>query len=222
MTDKFVMLSLDDKKAKIIADALGNATARKILDYLSEKEASASEVSKELGLALSTTEYNLNNLVNAGLLEVKEFKWSPKGRQVDIYKIKRKYIIIAPSKSNNVKEALRRILPVGGIGLIISGLIEYYTEDRTIKVPFITETVTKTVSKVGPESAGSAMMQDAIAEASRNAPSASPDIVANITTQVTEKFTDVALPNPHYGYWFFFGLIVALLLYFVFNWRFRK
>ena len=34
MTEKFIMVSLEEEKAKKIAEALCNKTARKILDYL--------------------------------------------------------------------------------------------------------------------------------------------------------------------------------------------
>ena len=112
MDEKFVLVSLDEKKAKDLAEVISNNTSRKILDFLSEKEATSIDISKKLGIAISTVEYNIKKLVESGLVEAKEFKWSPKGRQQDIYKIKKRYIVITPGKSTELREILRKIIPV--------------------------------------------------------------------------------------------------------------
>ena len=127
MTKKtFVLLSLDDAKSKDIAKVISNPTAKKILDYLgSKEEASATEISKELNLPLNTTEYNLNALIKSGLLESPEFKWSEKGKKVDIYKIAKKLIVIAPKGTESLANRLSGILPailvtaIGSIALYL-------------------------------------------------------------------------------------------------------
>lgn len=224
MAEKFILVSLDDEKSKELADVISNKTARKILDYLSEKEGSSSEIGKDLGIALSTVEYNLKNLVKAGLVEVEEFKWSPKGRAMDIYKVKKKYIVIAPEKSSELREILRKVLPVGLVGLVVGGFIEFFSGSKIIKVPFTKEIVTKTITE-GRQVGDKAVQASAevARESAASAPAALADgasePIINVTTQVTEVVKDVVLPNPHYGLWFILGLVVALGLYILFSLR---
>ena len=84
MTEKFLMISLEEEKTKKVVEALSNNTARKILEYLSEKEeASESQIAKEVGIPLSTAHYNIKNLVECQLVESKEFIWSQKGKKIE-------------------------------------------------------------------------------------------------------------------------------------------
>ncbi len=126
MSEKFIMVSLKDEKAKKLAEVISNDTARKISDYLSDhEEATLNEISKDLNIPLSTVDYNIKNLLKSSLIESKEFKWSPKGRHIDIYKLANKHIIISTKKSSEIQEILKQILPLGIIGLIIGSLIEF-------------------------------------------------------------------------------------------------
>ena len=58
---------------------------------------------------------------------VEEFHYSPKGREVNHYKLANKYIIIAPQKISGLREKLKGILPVGLVVLGISGIIKIIT-----------------------------------------------------------------------------------------------
>ncbi len=93
MTEKFIMVNLEDKKAKELANVIGNDTSRKILDFLSNKNATETEISKELNLAASTVNYNMKHLLKSGLVETKDFFWSDKGNKVNVYKISNKRFI---------------------------------------------------------------------------------------------------------------------------------
>lgn len=220
------MVSLNDKKAKELAEVISNATSRKILDFLSEKEATATDISKALNIPLSTLNYNLKNLIKNDLIEVKEFKWSPKGREQDIYKVKKKYIVITPGKSEGLlfKEALKKIVPVTLIGLILAGGIEYFTRTKkALQIPFTREVITKTIGEetamVGEASAGATA---ALAEDAGIAQDAMTEPIANVTTQVTQTFNEIVLPNPHFGLYFFIGFIIAMLLILIFLHRKTK
>ena len=83
MTDeKYVLVSLGDERAKEIAEAIGNKTSKKILDLLSDKEMSESEISRELKIPLNTADYNVKKLVKAGLIEEKKHFFSSKGKRI--------------------------------------------------------------------------------------------------------------------------------------------
>lgn len=96
--DKFIMMDMDDERSKLVAEILGNATAKKILGYLAEvKDASEKDISDKLGIPINTVEYNLNKLIKAELIEkTSNFFWSVKGKRIPMYKLSNKKIIISP------------------------------------------------------------------------------------------------------------------------------
>ena len=110
--ESFLLVSLNEDKAKKLAQVVSNASCRRILEYLTEKEATESELAKKLGIPLSTVHYNLKHLTEAGLVSAEEFHYSTKGREVNHYKLANKFIIIAPKTTFGFKEKLRSILPV--------------------------------------------------------------------------------------------------------------
>lgn len=75
-------------------------------------------------MPISTVHYHLQKLQEAQLVKVEEFHYSPKGREVNHYKLANKYIIIAPQKVAGLREKLKGILPVGLVILGISGIIK--------------------------------------------------------------------------------------------------
>ena len=118
MEDKFVLVSLNDKKSKKIAEVISNETARKILDYLGEKnKVSPIELSKKLNVPISTITYNLKLLSEQGLIIKEDEVWSDKGRKVSLYSIAQKMILIIP-KGFDWKDSLKKILPVFLLGTL--------------------------------------------------------------------------------------------------------
>ncbi len=118
MEDKFVLVSLNDRKSKKIAEVISNETARKILDYLGEKsKVSPVELSKKLNVPISTITYNLKLLYEQGLIIKEDEVWSDKGRKVSLYSIAKKMILIVP-KGFDWKDSLKKILPVFLLGTL--------------------------------------------------------------------------------------------------------
>ena len=87
--DKFILMGMDDKRSKKIAEVLGNKTSKKILDYLTDiKEASEKDISDSLNMPINTIEYNLKKLLEAGLVEkTKNFFWSKRGKKINPFLI---------------------------------------------------------------------------------------------------------------------------------------
>lgn len=110
--ESFVLISLKEDKARKLAKVINNESCRKILDYLTTKEATETELSKKIGIPISTVHYNLKHLSDAGLVIVDEFHYSAKGKEVNHYKLANKYIIIAPKSTFGIKEKLKGVLPV--------------------------------------------------------------------------------------------------------------
>ncbi len=123
--NNFVLVDLNDSKIKKLAETITSKTSRKILDHLAEKEETEANIAKVLGIPISTVHYHLQKLQEAKLVTVEEFHYSPKGREVNHYKLANKYIIIAPKKVSGLKQALKTILPVALITLSISAVIKF-------------------------------------------------------------------------------------------------
>lgn len=113
MAEKFILVSLKEEKTKKLSQAISNETCRSILNFLAEKEfATETSIAKELGLPISTVHYNMRALLKNNLVEVEEFHYSKKGREVNHYRIANKLIIIAPKESEKFYNKLKKLLPV--------------------------------------------------------------------------------------------------------------
>jgi len=127
--ETFILVSLEEEKSKQLAQIITNETARKILDYLTKKEASESEIAKELNLPLTTIHYNIQQLLKNNLIQCKEFVWSEKGKEINIYTIAKKFIIIAPKYTETLRNQLKKILPVALFGFVATGVIYFFTKN---------------------------------------------------------------------------------------------
>lgn len=136
MAKKFIMVSLEEDKAKDIADVLSNENCRKILDYLTEKSSSESDLVKSLKLPASTVNYNIKLLLKSKLIEVKDFLWSEKGNKVNVYQAAKKFIVISP-RSSKITSQLKNIVPVVLISLVATGLLYFY--NRFVKLGAISK-----------------------------------------------------------------------------------
>lgn len=133
MDEKFLLVSLEEEKAKKVAEVISNSTARRILDFRTEKkEGSESEIANALNVPLSTVHYNIQNLLKCDLIESKEFRWSEKGKEIDIFRIAKKYIVIAPKSISGLQERLRSALPSVLISAIGAGFVYWLTRSATI------------------------------------------------------------------------------------------
>lgn len=184
----FLLLSMEDEKIKKISNVISNESCRKILDYLSNKDATESELAEKLNLPMSTVHYNLQQLMETGLISAEEFHYSTRGKEVSHYRLANKYIIIAPKKTFGIKEKLKSILPVA---LIVAGaagviqLVNHYFSRTAITQDFTAKS--------------------AVAERAAEAPvaltQAAPEAVSAI-------WQNIAL-------WFLAGALFALIVYLI-------
>jgi len=207
MNNNFLLISLDEKKSKKIAEAINNDTGRKILDHLSKKECTESDMSKELNIPISTVHYNLKQLMDANLVIVDEFHYSTKGKEVNHYKLANKYIIIAPKQTDNrFMEALQKILPLTIITAVVGGLLT-----------------------------GVNLFQGALNKAAVTAPEAAPMMLKTASDEVVSAASAGAGANmarnaAYYGAeasrpflqsnavaWFFVGALSIIIIYFLYE-----
>ena len=123
-TKNFLLLSLEDTKIKKVSNVISNDSCRKILDLLSVKEATETEIAQKLGIPISTVHYNLQQLLETGLISAEEFHYSTKGKEISHYRLANKYIIIAPKSTYGIKEKLKSILPIALIAAGTAGAIQ--------------------------------------------------------------------------------------------------
>ncbi len=190
MAKNFLLLSLEDSQAKKVANIVSNDSCRKILDYLSEREATESELAAKLNIPISTVHYNLQQLMDAKLIESEEFHYSPKGREVNHYKLANKYIIITPKKVTGITQKLKSILPVGLIALGAAGIIQLVSKYLGSTPPAQPEMI-----QIAAKSAPLEAAFDEAAAAMMPAAEVTPVIWQNIAL------------------WFLLGAAFALLLY---------
>ena len=216
--EKFLLVSLKEEKSKKIAQVLSNETARQILDYLADREATESELASSLNLPLSTVHYNLQALMDAGLIIAEEFHYSEKGKEVMHYKLANKYIIIAPKTIFGVKEKLKAILPtiliIGVVALIIQFFLRITTKgaELAIQAPQVMERA----------AAPAEIVQEAVVQKAALIEEAAMDQVANATQAVSVSvqkglfISDVVI-------WFVAGAAFSLAIYLIIDWlRKRK
>lgn len=79
------VLWLDDDDAADLIGSLSSGTSRAILTELHEEPATASELSDRVDTSLQNVRHHLNNLQDAGLVEVSDTRYSVKGREMNVY-----------------------------------------------------------------------------------------------------------------------------------------
>lgn len=190
--ETFIMVSLDEHRSKELAQVISNETSRKILDYLSSKEdVSETDVSKDLGLPVSTVHYNVQHLLKVGLIESKEFKWSEKGKKVDLYNVAKKLIVIAPKgSSEGFMEKLKGIMPAALVAVLGSAAIYAY------------QNIGSAVVASEAADAGSAMMLK----------SAAPVLEAAPARMMAADVAQSVVSEPNYALWFLLGSLFALFV----------
>ena len=191
--ETFMLLSMKDSKN--VANAMSNETAQKIISYLAEhKEATESELSKKLNVPLPTIHYNIQQLKKAKLIEAKEFFWSKKGKEMLVYKLAKRYIIISPDSSENNLSKLKTLLPVTLISLVGSGIIYLWQKTKFISL----KTTSDLAGQASEEAVGKALPGS--------------DAAANLTQEVITQ----AVP-PNYALFFLIGSLFVILMLLLFT-----
>ena len=202
-----LLIDLNDSKTKDIASTITSDTSRKILSFLaSQEKVTATQVSKELKIAMSTVSYHLSKLVDAKLVECDEFTYSKKGREINHYKLANKYIIIAPKTTYGLKEKLKAILPVSLLALVGAGFIQMYTKYFRGPVFSSAKMAAPAVMEQAEASVAELVMDTATNEGARAVVEKAPEVV-----------TSVVSAAPNYALWFLFGCVFIIVLVVIFE-----
>ncbi len=196
--ESFLLVNLKEGKSKKLAQVISNETSRKILDLLTKKTYTETEIAKELQLPISTIHYNLQHLLDVGLIIAEEFHYSEKGKEVNHYKLTNKFIIIAPRVTESIKEKLKKILPIGMVALVAAGLIQ----------------LINSYFKLAVFSAG------ALEEQAKTTAGKAAEEAAEIAVRAVPTAADMVIIQPvwqNIALWFLFGAVFVVLLVFIFD-----
>lgn len=139
---------LTSEEAGVAIKTLGADTARHILATLYEQPQTASELAEATENSLQNVNYHLNNLRDAGLIEVADTRYSQKGTEMKIYTPTTNAVLLLSQESTaaHIKRLLSRL--VAGVGALAIGAIAFryavyaYLEDFGTEEdqPFATRT----------------------------------------------------------------------------------
>lgn len=209
MGKNFLLLSLEDSKAKTLANVVNNKSCIKILDYLAENEATETQIAKKLNLPISTVHYNLSQLMDSKLIKWDKYHYSEKGKEVKHYSLANKYIIIAPKgeDENSIKDKLKNILSTFAITLVGATSVFYLTKNNLVNNFSLMNQEMDTMSIQSNEIAFKTIQTtqpiiEAIPEQT------------SIFTQIISQLTPT--------HWFIIGAIFSLSAYFLVLWVKKK
>jgi len=111
-----------DERAKKIAKAMSSQTANDILQLMKNGGHTTTQIADALNLPLTTIQYHIENLADAGLLDVIDKKWSKKGREVKVYGLRNQLLIVTPDTSN-IKSLFLKYASLFAIFLLVSAII---------------------------------------------------------------------------------------------------
>ena len=215
-SEKFLVLPLGDDSKKI-TQVITNDTARGVLELLAEHSMSASEIANKLNTPLTTIKYNLENLVEAGLVKIERIKYSEKGRQVKVYAPVRKLIVVVPEKMNNgsIVDILKKYLGVFLAAILATGLVKlltgpYFKSNNTIMSPkefegMSSDEMVSNVSYYVGDGVGSAVNETANKMMVNDTTGA----VISEVAQEAQKAADSGLVFDN-GLWFLFGCVFII------------
>jgi len=100
MTEEVIVLEPGDERAQKIGKAMASPMANEILNLLSGGPKTASDLTGLLNIPMGTLKYHIENLLEAGIVEIAETRYSVKGREVKVYALRDQLLIVAPKMTN--------------------------------------------------------------------------------------------------------------------------
>lgn len=110
-TEEVIFLEPGEEKAQNIVKAISHQNAGEVVQILSlEGPLRLSDIAERLKISINAAKYHIENLMNAGILEISNTRYSVKGKKVKIYRLKNQVFIVAPKMTSisQVRSALMR------------------------------------------------------------------------------------------------------------------
>ncbi|RQH03375.1 ArsR/SmtB family transcription factor [Natrarchaeobius oligotrophus] len=121
------VVDLEGEDADAVFSALSSTTARRIYARLDEEPGTPSDVADAIDSSIQNVRYHLENLEEAGLVEVVDTWYSSRGNEMSVYATTDGPLIVTSDEStaSQLKTAISRL--IGGIGALAGGslLVQY-------------------------------------------------------------------------------------------------
>ncbi|WP_435360084.1 ArsR/SmtB family transcription factor [Haloarchaeobius sp. DFWS5] len=118
------VIGLDSDDADDLIGALSSSTARELLTALHDEPATPSQLADRVDTSLQNTQYHLEKLESAEIIEVVDTAYSAKGREMKVYAPSNQPLVVfagGSEESTGLKAALSRLL--GAFGLLAVGAL---------------------------------------------------------------------------------------------------
>jgi DNA-binding transcriptional ArsR family regulator len=214
-----IILEPGDEKAQKIAKAIGSKTAGEILQLLKDGGHASNQIAEALSIPITTVQYHLENLVDAGIITIVEKRWSQKGREVKVYGLRDQMLIVVPH-GGDLKGILLRYASLFAVVMFASIVL-------ALLAPAFAPVASPAVQNMLPAAIPRAPSESGIAadHALKGAANQTPEPMA---TQVTGGAPELAItpatPLPLPLVFFLGGVLVILVMagYELWVWRTRR
>ncbi|MFB6300172.1 MAG: ArsR/SmtB family transcription factor [Halobacteriales archaeon] len=127
------VIGVDSEAADETLAALSSTTARQLLSELHDSPAAPSELADAVDTSLQNTQYHLENLQDADLIEVVDTVYSEKGREMNVYAPTDQPLVVVAGgeeETAGLKSALTSLL--GGLGVlgVLTLIVHRFTGGR--------------------------------------------------------------------------------------------
>ena len=84
-----------------------------------------SDIASRMGLSTNAAKYHVENLKNAGLIEIANTRYSVKGKKMKVYRLKNQVFIVAPNMTSGpaLRAVLLKYATLCGIFIVAFGVI---------------------------------------------------------------------------------------------------
>ena len=116
------VIAIDDEEAGNAFAALSSETAREILSQLYDDPGTASEIAGDVDTSLQNANYHLTNLTEAGLIEIRDVRYSDQGKEMRVYAPTNRALVLFAGedldRSSLFETVKRLLLPVGALAIL--------------------------------------------------------------------------------------------------------
>jgi DNA-binding transcriptional ArsR family regulator len=151
------VIGLEGEQADDLLAAMSSETARELLSVLHTEPAAPSELADSVGTSLQNTQYHLEQLEEAGAVEVVDTVYSEKGREMDLYAPADQPLVVVAGGTDKTA-SLRSAIGTLVSGLAIIGLLAVLVQSLAGQEPVDTadDAMTMTAEEATPVAGGGA------------------------------------------------------------------
>lgn len=120
------VLGVDEEETADVFETLSSTTARRILTAIYDEPAPPSELADRLDLSLQNVSYHLDNLHEAGLIQVASTRYSQKGNEMSVYAPADDPMVVfvgTEQRKAGFLDVLKRLVGATGLLVLASALL---------------------------------------------------------------------------------------------------